>query len=265
MARNLLKHHHPHRNRKGLAMFDQRSKRARAATQAKHSRNHRDEEATGLAGEVSSRRRDILKAAATAAPLVATLPSGEALAGASAMQCAINQQEVDLGFPEGIVPKTTPPQDSYARVEGRIQVWEITDPDDPGQTIFVKIYRIPDLNGDLVYVYGDNTDLGTTSLPAPGTWFDITGLGQPVQQAPAQFLYVYNANRPIDTQNDVAVNGLVPGGCTIDTTIPAWPGAVSGPKSPQHCFYPMAIQAPAKTSGNLALTHSCLTSFNNAP
>jgi hypothetical protein len=247
-------------------MFDQRSKRDLGMAKAEHSPEHRIGDAAALAEDISSRRRDILKAAATAAPLVATLPSGEALANASALQCVINQKEGKEGFPDGRV--ASPPNDTYKRITGFIERWRIPNPSDPSVTILVFVYRVTDPLGQEVTVYGDNTDQGIPTLPAEGRWFDTTidDGRRLIRRGGAQFLYVYTADR----DGNAVTNNSIPGDCTIDSSLGRWPTANSdgsavpaGPDSPEHCFYPMAIQVqvPTNAPGNVALTLSCLASF----
>jgi hypothetical protein len=220
----------------------------------------------------SARRRRLLKAAASAAPVIATLPSGEALANASALQCVINEQNGTQLPATERVADTDPPQDNYVRVPGQIQDWLIpSDPNNPtGPKTTASVYFIDAANnasGQDLYVYGDNG----AGFPVQGSWFDITapGVSGPSAFPPpanVEFLYLYKAdNAPITDQSDVAVDGGgLPSDCEIDSTIPAWPGGSTspvGPTAPQHCFYPMAVQAPQNTPGNVPLTYSCLASF----
>jgi hypothetical protein len=221
--------------------------------------------------EVRAGRRLLLKAAASAAPLIATLPSGEALANASALQCVINQQTGGNDFPLNLRPHpNTDPQDKYTRQLGSLDLYRIPDPRPgatPGATIVVRINKISELppgTGEIT-VYGDNSALNIPAVPPMGSWFDTTNpLHVRIGGVQYQFLVVYGADRsPIQDPSDVAVSNLVPTDCEINSSIPTWPGTatVSGPSAPQHCFYPLAVQVPANTPGNIPLTTSCLASF----
>ncbi len=122
----------------------------------------------------SNRRRNLLKAAASAGPLIATLPSGEALANASALQCVINEQEGGANPPaDPIVSNPPPPEDHYLRVDGEIRRYlsfvSIAN-GGPGTGV-IQVYYY-NLNGQDILLVGDN---GSAANIAPlGTWFDLT-------------------------------------------------------------------------------------------
>lgn len=247
-------------------MFDQRSTGNPTVADPKINGEAADQRPETGRSAVWSRRRALLKAAASAAPVIATLPSGAALANASALQCVINQQQGQGGAPAGVLERPLPIDDKFVRVPGSIRGYEIPDPGGSGSTLLVRVYRIPALppgSGSDVYVFGDNSDL-MSNPPTPGTWFD-TGSGSWAGiDNPAEFLVVYSADPvPIGDKSDVAIDAdLWPSQCEIAEGIPTWPGG--GPTSPQHCFYPVAVQAPPNTVGNIALAHSCLVSFTAA-
>lgn len=213
----------------------------------------------------SGRRRSLLKAAASAAPVIATLPSGEALANASALQCVINVQQ-DNNPPEALVSPTLPDEDTWARVVGEIQTWTINNPDSSEgapDEIAVQVYHIP-RSGDAtnIYVYGQNSAVG---VPPAGSQFDTDAAvtGPAADPSPAFFLYQYDAsNAPIEDATDVAVapGGTLPTGCNFETGLENW-STSSVPPSADYCFYPMAVQTSPNSNGNIPLTHSCLTSF----
>lgn len=221
--------------------------------------------ADGLGASV--RRRSLLKAAVSAAPVIATLPGGEALAQSSAMQCVISEQNGDKSPPEDIEPQTVPPADTYARATGTIERWIIPNPTSSG-TISVEVFHV-DVGGDEIYVYGRNTASG---VPTMGSWFDRSIATPPVAvgSAPAEFLYGYKADTsPLADIDDLAVNSstLLPEECVIDHSIPSWPGPLGTPATPagpdetKHCIFPFAVKADLETPGNVPLTHSCLASF----
>jgi hypothetical protein len=219
----------------------------------------------------SGRRRRLLKAAASAAPLIATLPSGEALASASALQCVISEQNGDKSQPQGEEPETVPPRDNYARLSGRVEQWLVEDPSAPTERTDAIVYYMV-IDGEDIRVWGENG----AGFPEPGTWFDpVSANAFPpvaVDDFPAEFLYLYQANTaPLATKSDLEVDAatILPAGCTIKSGI-SWPGpggtpaTPSGPSAPEHCVFPMAVQANVGAAGNVPLTYSCLASFQNA-
>lgn len=65
----------------------------------------------------SEGRRRLLKAAAAGVPVIATLPSGAALANASVHQCVHEAERADqTGIPSWIPPNTEPGHDHYVRI-----------------------------------------------------------------------------------------------------------------------------------------------------
>jgi hypothetical protein len=219
----------------------------------------------------SVRRRSLLKAAVSAAPVIATLPSGEALAQSSALQCVISEQNGDKSPPEDIEPQTVPPADNYARLAGTIERWVIPDPTAPTSTISVEVFHVT-IDGDEIYVYGRNT---ATGIPSMGSWFDrsIAKPPIPLKTDAAEFLYGYKADTsPLTDKNHLAVDSatLAPEECVIDPGIPSWPGPLGTPSTPagpdekKHCIFPFAVKADVETPGNVPLTYSCLASFQRA-
>jgi hypothetical protein len=219
----------------------------------------------------SNRRRKLLKVAASAGPLIATLPSGEALANASALQCVINEQDDTTPPAQAVVSDPPPEGDLYLRVEGEVRLYRsLVSVEDGGAGIGNLLVYSYQLDGDDILVVGDNPN-NATAAPL-GAWFDLDVLPAPLllSTTPARFLYLYGTEKtPIENPGDVNVNpdtGMPTEDCFI--TGPAWPGdptSPTGPTSPQHCVYPMAVQVLPNGSrtNNIPLTHSCLTSFPN--
>jgi hypothetical protein len=95
--------------------------------QAAASAGTSNQPSTSTDDAISRRRRGLLKAAASAAPFIATLPSGEALAAASAPHCVINRQN-GRDTPSPVVFDPVPPEDHYIRIPGSVQDYLIFDP-----------------------------------------------------------------------------------------------------------------------------------------
>jgi hypothetical protein len=219
---------------------------------------------------ILEQRRRLLKAAASAAPLVATLPGGEALANSSAMQCVINEQQHSPGPATPFVSDPRPEGDTYLRVPGIVQTWASSigySNGGPGQGL-VQVFYFPDTTtGDAPIWLVGQPQSGVTD-PAPfGTWFNrsLPGVShQPALDVDALFLRMYDVN----SAGDVAIDGstMLPTDCTISS--PAWPGGATSPTGPQpppkYCYYPMAVQAPRDAIGNVPLTLSCIGSFTTS-
>jgi hypothetical protein len=71
---------------------------------------------------VSEQRRRILKVAATAAPVIATLPSGAAFANASVHQCVVHAAEREQAPADGFLYIPARPDD-YVRAEAIKETW----------------------------------------------------------------------------------------------------------------------------------------------
>ncbi|HBG96418.1 MAG TPA: hypothetical protein DDY14_14130 [Chromatiaceae bacterium] len=223
-----------------------------------------DRSASSAGQQPSNRRRDLIKAAISVGPLIATLPGGEALANASALQCVVKEQDGTKAPPSGV---GVPLADNYLRVAGQTQLYRsfVRVEDGGAGQGNILVYRY-ELDGETILVVGDNPT--NSSAAPPGTWFDLTVSPPPFpigSPTPASFLLLYDANNaPITDKSDVAVDAStgMPTGCNM--TAPIWPGpptSPTGPQSPQHCVYPMAVQVAQDTPGNIPLTQSCLTSF----
>ena len=190
-------------------------------------------------------RRSLLKAAASVAPFVGTLPSGAALANASAAQCAIDQQtQAAMGKP---LPEVPPDSDNYVRV--RAITWF---GDNPTGGAPIKFYQFTALDG-------------TTSVrvDSKGNRFPIPGGPNPFEGIPqdrlteVELLVLYQpADSPL-TRLELDADGITPSTCTISSSdFSAPPGT--------YCIYPIAkLGQPA--FGNIGMTTSCLASFAPRP
>ncbi len=107
----------------------------------------------------SNNRRNLLKAAASMAPFVGTLPSGAALANASSVQCALFQQaEAAQGRPNPISTST----DTYYRVPAK--QWSARLPPEFQP---VTVYQFTALDySTVVRVHADGNNI---EIPAPPT------------------------------------------------------------------------------------------------
>ncbi len=237
-----------------------------------------------LANQVSSRRRHLLKAAASAGPLIATLPSGEALAAASALQCVINEQNA-TEQPDGVLPGPPapgPPPDNYIRIPGKREFYfSITPPPNGAGAGTIEVYRFNDQNGDEILIVGDNAGTSVSPIAPPGTWFDPSTALFKSAEEDVWFLRMYYADpNPITGPADVAVDetGVDADGfpapseaCTIENPPGGWnTGSPPPPTAPRtgpdgtsgrDCIYPLAVQVDPGSPGNIPLTGSCLTSF----
>lgn len=216
----------------------------------------------------STRRRALLRAAASAAPVMATLPNGAALASASTLQCVTVEQAGNNA--QGLVPDVF--LDNYMRIPGKLQRYIVPNSSGTG-TALALVYYVPVPEGGVtkhVYVYGSPNLVGET----PGSWFDPGATGVSLeQQIDADFLYVYYASQsPITSNTQIKINPSTgkPTECVLES-IPDWPGPIdgradtanwaTGPSQPRDCFFPIAIKADPDTAGNTPVTASCLTSF----
>jgi len=221
----------------------------------------------------SLRRRYLLKAA-SAGSVLATLPSAEALAQASAIQCAINEQ---AGLNQPPPDPTNASSQGYLRVAGEKRTY-FTNTSAPaawGPYQFIEAYYFLDLNGDPILVVGEANATPANPL---GSWFN-SNWAFGYSSTPAEFLYLYYADYPIvdassvkvdtgtgqPTQCDITIDFSGATGATWadqydGTSTPAPP--TPNPTSPYHCNFPFAVQVVSPPSaGNMALAASCLTSF----
>ena len=127
-------------------------------------------EQAGLPDSVSLSRRRLLRTAASAAPLIATLPSGAAMAQASAANCVIEDQEAARrGLPDAIVE---PGSDNYIRVPGsEKQYLKSTGGGPPFRRITVYEFRVPGSPSRLVSVDKDGNWIDTERVErSTGQW-----------------------------------------------------------------------------------------------
>lgn len=177
----------------------------------------------------SASRRRLLKAAARSAPLIATLPSGAALANASAFQCLEKLQDLaGDGLPAGAVPPST---DRYVRVQAKLEVYE-----DAALNRRWSVYRIPFSGSDVLvdesgnlFIVPDDADLtGTTDV---------------------ELLVLYrardNSPNPVTADRNCDLNAVT-----------GW-----SPTSPENCVFPIA-KVNTVQPGNLGMSTSCLCSIN---
>lgn len=179
-------------------------------------------------GPASVLRRRLLRAAASSAPLIATLPSGAALAQASAFQCLEQLKEIAAGGgPAG---------------ETRVA------PEGPGGDKFLRVmaratpYR---LSGGQVVTHYVFTFRGTPfSIDQDGNpWVDQGGLVG--AEYDAYLLVIYHAEP----------DGQTPAATAACTTTPS-----SAPPY-ANCVFPVAEVETAQP-GNLGLRRSCWCSIN---
>jgi hypothetical protein len=219
-----------------------------------------DQQAAADSSLPSIRRRQLLRSAGVAGPLIATLPSGAALANASAVQCVIAEQQTDRVEPDGRVFAL----DKYVRVMGAVESWQLK-PSGGSPAVAVRIYYLPATSTGLdfdVRVYGD---LRPDSKEL-GDWFDTADAttSTPLKSRDAAFLYEYKVANTVPEKSDVSfIEGdLAPADCEVETL--DWTGSPFGdkPSSPEHCFFPMAVQVAPQQPGNVPLTYSCLCSLD---
>jgi hypothetical protein len=224
--------------------------------------------------QVSPARRKLLKAAASAAPVIATLPSGEALAMTSSLQCVIHEQDnSNKPQPNPVVVNA----DQYVRVPGRREVWQSNTSVAAGGAGVgqIEVYRIPDQDGNEILVVGDNLNTNVNPIAPVGTWFNPATAQPPSPSSSAerQFLRFYRADAfPIASSTNVAADPAPPylsTGCGTSNPAGGWsqpPAPRAGPDGSigRDCVYPLAVQADTRTPGNIPLTYSCMASFPNA-
>jgi hypothetical protein len=225
----------------------------------------------------SERRRHLLKAAVTAGPVIATLPSGEALAMASALQCIIKEQNGTNDVPDGAAD--TPSTDNYIRIPALRESRALNTAGDgykglPAGTPF-SIYRFFDPSRNEVTVFAEDVTVGSVST-TKGTWFDqldddgnaISDLTSP--PVLVELLRIYRADsNPITAPGDVAVdafstdpNGQGPStGCNLNPDADWTDAPRTLDNTGADCVFPLALQEPKNLPGNIAITGSCLASF----
>jgi len=180
--------------------------------------------------EPSPERRRLLKAAAAATPLIATLPCGAARATSSTYQCAIvDRSMTQSGYVAGAVdgeqegPYPNTKWDGYVRVQG----WEYVYSDGGTE---ITLYTI-----DPAVVEEGHEDDATFYQANGDTFDDFTGLTR-VSADPVGLLKLYVASGDIDDVHS----------CSVEP-----------------CIYP--AQQLGSGTGNFGLTGTCLTSVCAGP
>jgi len=189
-------------------------------------------------GEPSNNRRNLLKAAATMAPFVGTLPSGAALANASSVQCALFQQaEATQGRPNPI----TTAEDTYYRVAAKQWTTGLPPNFDP-----VTVFQFTALdNSTVVRVDADGNNV---VIPAPPN-------DQPPNNAADVYLLVLYVPKddPL-TELDLVPSSTKPATCNIPS------GADFSAPPGTYCIHPIA-DLEGTAFGNMGMTGTCLASF----
>ena len=183
-------------------------------------------------------RRHLLRAAAVTAPLVATLPSGAAMANASSFQCAVVDQNK---LPTAAI---NPQDDTFVRVQGKTWTETIAG------TGEVTFYNFTSLDGqDNVTVDADGNRYPTPApLPQTATDIYLLVLYQPVGGDAINGLHVDDSEPPLPSQ------------CTVKSNLSGWTQAPDG-STGTYCVYPVADLG---AGGSMGITGSCLASFTAA-
>ncbi|WP_295431458.1 hypothetical protein [uncultured Thiodictyon sp.] len=209
------------------------------------------------ADEIQETRRRLLRAAAAAAPLVATLPSGAAYALGSTSQCIDLSRDASQGA--AFNPALSGTSDGFARVAGLSYIFQKgTRPD----TVTVPVIAIGTSADTPPYYFASSGSVivgGTTYSYTVGAvfkpdefigggWTKFTG------PTPVQLAKLYRAAS--DTGD--AYNNPT---CAVDC-LPA------GTDPSSQCVFPLSQIGPPDTQGegspgnNMGLTTSCLTSVH---
>lgn len=175
-------------------------------------------------------RRRLLKMAAAAAPLVATIPCGAARASGSAAQClidAIDNSEAGLVDPVQSVP--APPGDTYVRVQGKRIIFARND-----ETVFPPVI-------DEVVAFQVPGYPSGTYFRADGTVFDPNeNPSNPYTQQSSADVGLLKVFQPDSRTDPTTVGDCVPGGNDSAST----------------CLYPVS----QIDSNNIGVQASCLLS-----
>jgi len=194
-----------------------------------------------LLDDVSSVRRRLLRTAASVAPLIATLPSGAALAQGSALNCADKHQLAaasGLDRPDAIAASW----DSYVRVHGtrtryRFPFDNINDEEKAAERDVYE-FAVPGTHPP-----------ETVIVDAEGNWIDLgeskaERLGAPEDQF---FLVLYKAG----------FDGRVSELCDLENRVHTWPPGAPRATSPTFCIAPLATISDE----NIPLPPSCAASL----
>jgi hypothetical protein len=213
-----------------------------------------DAENLATAAELAmTRRRSLLKAAASVAPVLATLPNGAALANASAFQCAnalldqanLNNPDEEYAGEMPVSPSPGVGTDDFYRVAGKTWVrFEIIG----GNTTY---YNFTAFDGQNVTV-DINGNLSTRTPPTTATPVQLLVLYQPILDTNGLVV-----DLPADSEGKPVATVESPG-CIIEGTRSGW---TTQPTAPNYCIYPIARLQPPSGNNNIGMTASCLASF----
>jgi len=193
-----------------------------------------------LLDDVSLARRQLLRTAASVAPLIATLPSGAALAQASASNCVLLEQEAaEKGEEPPAIAAST---DSYIRVPGSRTLYEFPydniNDEEKGTQKEVYEFTVPGTQRNV-------------SVDAQGNWIDLSTAIKRGRGEPQYFLVLY---KPIGFQ------GKVTELCDLENQVHFWPEGAPQASSPDYCIAPLAKVSRSQPD-NIPLNQSCMASF----
>jgi hypothetical protein len=190
---------------------------------------------------VSPARRSLLKLAASAAPLVATLPCGAAWANNSAYQC-VSASKTRSDTAGAVLSIATSNTDGFSRVIGL-------------KYSYRKVTARPPLPPIVTtaVAYGSSA-FGTTQYMDDGTIFNPTGwsLNPTISPTPST-VYLMVLFTPVYSPSDPTVPVTVSSPCT--------PGTFDSIPS---CVYP-ASRRQTGVGGNMGIYTSCLLSVQAGP
>ncbi len=197
-------------------------------------------------GTRSPDRRRLLKAAASIAPLAATLPNGAALAATSIHRC-ISHDKALSDIPTGgssHVPDESPTLDGFVRQQAYRVVWS----------------RNAGMDVVVTYTFTAGAPpLAATYYLATGATFDPAAFNPVYTHQSTTQTYVLAVFEPVDISdpgggisrcNDTNTN-LFPDSSPIEPPVPGAPN--------QGCIYPVMTRQTG-LGGNMGITNSCLAS-----
>lgn len=198
--------------------------------------------------EPAPERRRLLKAAAAAAPVIATLPCGSALATSSSSQCLIESRaQTQGGFKAGAVASA----DGYVRTDGWAYAFQKTS----GQNTYnLTVFSVGQTEGP-PFLFGESGSTGVgPSAYTIGTEFDPTsfdgGGWTEIIRGQVHLMQLY---RGYSDSGDVVTDPTCAEDCDPDATDPS-----------STCVYPLShVGTDTNTSygENTGLTTSCYTSL----
>jgi hypothetical protein len=185
----------------------------------------------------STDRRRLLRAAVSAAPIIATLPSGAALAQASTSHCILDSITQSATATDAVAV----PNCSTGAGDGWLRLCASRARFKQGASTFVFA-----LNFGTAGWYNE-----TTGVLLDGTWTQ-----QPTPAITYRQVLVLQKPYPNGTNPErlyKPADGPICNGSTD-------PGIVTTPDY-DGCFFPLAKRQPANINGNTAIMASCWTSF----